>query len=207
MAERMTIHRALAELKTLDARIEQAISAGIFCVANKNSNTKIAGSSIEDFKKLMQGDFDKVRGLIDRRNVIKSAIVQSNAITDVVVGGVTMKVAEAIERKSAIQYDRNFLYQLQRQFKKSNGEVNTENEKLPQKLETYLQSVLGGKDNRSAEDVKLHTDSFMKNNTYDLIDPNQLNKATKELENSIFAFDVDVDATLSESNATTFIEI
>ena len=41
--ETMTIHKALAELKTIDARIHSAIESSLPCVANKHSNVKIGG--------------------------------------------------------------------------------------------------------------------------------------------------------------------
>jgi hypothetical protein len=67
-------------------------------------------------------------------------------------------------------------------------------------------SVLG-KDNRKAEDVKQHTDEFFARNELELVDPNELAKAVKELEKSILDFMNEVDYKLSESNSTTFIEV
>ena len=40
VTEKMTVHKALAELKLLDDRIKKAISGGIYCAANKHSNEK-----------------------------------------------------------------------------------------------------------------------------------------------------------------------
>ena len=100
MSERMSIHRALAELKTLDARINSACS-GTFVYANKKSNAKISGMSIEDAKKFLVGNYDRAKDLIERRKKIKSAIVESNAKTEVEVAGIKMTVADAIERKSS----------------------------------------------------------------------------------------------------------
>ena len=41
--EKMTIHKALCELKILDSRINNAISSARFCLANKHSNEKVNG--------------------------------------------------------------------------------------------------------------------------------------------------------------------
>lgn len=38
--EKMTVHKALAELKIIDFRIERSIDDAQFCVANKHSNEK-----------------------------------------------------------------------------------------------------------------------------------------------------------------------
>ena len=53
--EKMTVHKALAELKLLDDRIEKAIKEGVYCVANKHSNDKIGGVPIDEYIKIMQG--------------------------------------------------------------------------------------------------------------------------------------------------------
>lgn len=53
--EKMSVHKALAELKIIDSRIERSIDDAQFCVANKHSNEKINGIPVEDAKKLMVG--------------------------------------------------------------------------------------------------------------------------------------------------------
>ena len=56
----------------------------------------------EEFKKRTTSDFQSLNDLIKRRNQVKNAIVSSNAVTKVTVGGQTMTVAEAIEYKTII---------------------------------------------------------------------------------------------------------
>ena len=203
--ERMTIHRALTELKTLDSRIYNAIGNGTYITPNKRSNQKINGKTIEEHKRVIQGDYDKVASLIERRNKIKAAIVASNAKTEVTIAGNTMTVAEAIERKSSIKYDQHFLDALKAQYVRATKKVNRENEELPRKLETYLQSVLGSKEQAKTEDVEFHTKSFTERNEYELIDPLQLKEKIDKMEEEIENFLAEVDACLSESNAITFI--
>lgn len=69
--ESMTIHKALAELKLLDSRINKSIVEGVFCAANKHSNEKIGGIPIEDYEKIIQGSYDKADDLIKRQSAIK----------------------------------------------------------------------------------------------------------------------------------------
>ncbi len=47
----------------------------------------------------------------------------------------------------------------------------------------------------------------MKKNTYELIDPAGIEDYIKKLEKDIIDFKNEVDYVLSESNATTFIEV
>lgn len=203
--EKMTVHRGLAELKRLDNAIDKAITEGVYITANKKSNIKIDGKTLDEHKKVIQGSYDKVVGLIDRRNRIKSAIVNSNASTIVEIAGVKMTVAEAIERKTSIQYDILFLQALKMQYSQAVGKVNKENEVLPTKLETYLQAILGDKGTAKPEEIELHTKTFLERNEFELIDPLELKKRMDQIQDSIDNFLAEVDAVLSESNAMTFI--
>lgn len=209
MAEmkKLSIHRALTELKMLTLRIEAATNEVSAVVANRKSNRKINGVDIPGYEKQMQASYDKVLGLISYRNKIKALVVQSNANTKVLVGKEEMTVAEAIERKQSIQYEKNLLEVIQHQHRSAINTVAKENDALPAKLETYLINILGNKDKQSPEEVKLHTETFMKRNEFEIIDPLNVKQHIEKLSNRIEEFESEVDAVLSESNATTFIEV
>ncbi len=205
--EKMTIHRALTELKNLNDRIGTATNSAIYVRANKKSNTKIDGSSLEDFEKSIVGSYDKVVGLINRRNAIKSAIVDNNSKVEVEIAGKKMTVAEAIERKASIHFDGNLVNSMKSIFYREITKMNRENEELPKKLESYLAVTLGSKDQHKLTDVEQHTASFMERNTYGLIDPLGMKSKIEQLEEEINSFTIEVDSVLSESNAMNFIEI
>lgn len=205
--KKLSIHRALTELKMLNHRIEAATNDVSTVLANRKSNSKINGVEIQEYEKQMQSSYDKVVSLIDYRNRIKSLVVESNAKTKVTVGKEEMTVAEAIERKQSIQFEKKLLEVMQQQYRSAINMVAKENDALPAKLETYLINILGNKDKQSPEEVKLHTETFMKRNEYELIDPMNVKKKIEALNSRIEEFESEVDAVLSESNATTFIEI
>lgn len=205
--KKLSIHRALTELKMLNHRIEAATNEVSTVLANRKSNSKINGVEIQEYEKQMQSSYDKVVGLIDYRNRIKSLVVASNARTKVAVGKEEMTVAEAIERKKSIQFEKKLLEVMQQQYRSAINMVAKENDALPAKLETYLINILGNKDKQSPEEVKLHTETFMKRNEYELIDPMNVKKKIEALNSRIEEFESEVDAVLSESNATTFIEV
>lgn len=205
--KKLSIHRALTELKMLNHRIEAATNEVSAVLANRKSNSKINGVEIQEYEKQMQSSYDKVVGLIDYRNRIKSLVVESNAKTKVTVGKEEMTVAEAIERKQSIQFEKKLLEVMQQQYRSAINMVSKENDALPAKLETYLINILGNKDKQSPEEVKLHTETFMKRNEYELIDPMNVKKKMEALNSRIEEFESEVDAVLSESNATTFIEV
>lgn len=203
---KMSIHRALGELKTYDDRIRSAINSQ-FIVANKKSNDKINGKTIDETKSMIQGNFDSVRILIENKKRIKSAVIASNANTKVMIAGVEYTVADAIERKNAISLEDDFLRKLRLDFVKENNKVNSENEQLSTKLENYLQSILGEKSIRQASDIEEHTKAFMARNSWELIDPNKVEEYIKKLEKDILDFKTEVDYVLSESNSLTHVEV
>jgi len=200
----MSVHRGLSELKLYANKIA-SLNSESFVVANKQSNKTIGGRSIEDVNNLIKGNFDSMVALIENRKRIKDAIVKSNAATNVTIAGKIMTVAEAIERKVSIEFERNFLRILQNQFSQQNNIVEQQNLQLPTKLETFLQSTLGEK--RDVATVKDLTKTFEDNNKYVLIDPNHIQDYIQKLEKNIDEFVSQVDYTLSESNATTFFDV
>ena len=202
----MSIHRALAELKTYDDRIYRATEMD-FVIANKKSNDKIKGKPIDEVNAKIKGGFRSYYALTENQRRIKAAVVLSNAATKVKIGGTEYTVAEAIERKAKIHHDESFLELLKRQFFIQNEIVERENAALPEKVEKYLQSILGEKDKRTVEDIASHTKAFEDRNKFDLIDPCDITKQIEQLEQTITGFKTEVDYVLSESNATTFIEV
>jgi hypothetical protein len=203
----MSIHRALSELKTLNDRIPKAIQEADFIATDRKSAQKINGLSIENYEKTIQAGFDKAVSLIKRRNRLKDAVVQSNAVTEVVVAGETMTVAKAIERKSSIVYEEKLLATMVTKRRMAINRLTMENESLPSRLEDYLTAILGNKEHAKKEEVELHTKSFKERNEYVLIDPLHLDKRIEEWEERISSFKAEVDAVLSESNAITQITI
>jgi len=200
----MSVHRGLSELKLYNNKIV-TLNSGSFVVANKQSNKTIGGRSVDDVNNLIKGNFDSMVALIENRKRIKDAIVKSNAVTNVTVAGKVMTVAEAIERKASVEFERNFLRVLQNQFAQQNNIVEQQNSQLQTKLESFLQSTLGEK--RDTNTVKDLTKTFEDNNKFVLIDPNHIQDYIQKLEKNIDEFASQVDYTLSESNATTFFDV
>jgi len=208
--EKMTIHKALAELKIIGDRINSSISTATFIKANKHSNEKINGVSIEDFKKQIQGSWDKSNDLIKRRNAIKRAVVLSNATTKVKVGIEEFTVAEAIEMKNTgMQFKKELLNQLNRQYvdairitEKENGET------LQSKAENYVIGLYGSKEGKmQIDEVENTKKQFIVNNTFELVDPIKVREKIDSLEKEISEFETEIDAVLSCSNSLTEITI
>lgn len=208
--ETMTVHKALAELKILDGRIKKEIQNGSYCAANKHSNEKINGITIEDFRKTVQGTYDKVTDLINRRKAIKKAIVLSNAKTTVKIADTEYTVAEAIEMKNhGIEFETMLINVMDMQYKQAQAEVNRQNgNNLEERADQYVTAIYGQKEGKtnSADIDKVRKD-FLEANSYEIVDPINVQDKVEALRQKIDAFMADVDSALSVSNALTKITI
>ena len=211
--EKMTVHKALAELKTMDDRITKAIGDTTYVLAVKHSAEKINGMTIQNFKEKMRSGHQKVTDLINRRDAMKRAVVFSNATTKIKVGENEFTVAEAIEMKNhGMEFKIALLRKMTAAYVAAQNDLNrNDGEALEKKAEQYVLSVI----NAQPKDSKMSVDSeamkalrktYIENNTYDLIDPLDVKKIMEELDAEINEFSAEVDAALSVSNALTVIE-
>ena len=206
--EKMPVHKALAELKTLDDRINSEITGSVFVRANRHNNMKIFGKTIPDFMADTESSYQSVKALINRRNAMKRAVVLSNAITKVNIGGVEYTVAEAIEMNNHGMENLVELRNcLREQYSSVKRMVESENgDKLVKACENYIQATFGTKEKINNPDIETAQKVYMANNTYDIVTGFDIEKVIKELTDRIDAFKAEVDSALSVSNALTVIE-
>ena len=211
--EKMTIHKALSELKTIDDRIIKSIRANTYVLAVKHSAEKINGVKIDTFKDNMKSGYQKTIDLIARRDAMKRAVVLSNANTKVKVGNKALSVAEAIEAKNhGMEFKKTLLQYLSTAYGSAQNEFNKNNdEALEKKAEKYILDVIAAqpKDSKMSIDsdaMKALRKTYIENNTYDLVDPLGVAKVIEALDAEINEFNAEVDAALSVSNALTVIE-
>jgi hypothetical protein len=211
--EKMTIHKALAELKTMDARIAKAIHEIPYVLAVKHSAEKINGMTVDNFKDKMRSGYQKATNLIARRDAMKRAVVLSNATTKVKIGDNEYTVAEAIEMKNhGMEFKSDLLRQMNSAYTAAQNElVRNGGEALEKKAEQYVLAVIAAqpKDSKMSVDsdaMKTLRQTYIDNNTYDLVDPMNIAKVMEKLDAEINEFNAEVDAALSCSNALTVIE-
>lgn len=211
--EQITIHKALAELKTMDDRITKAMGAVPYVLAVKHSAEKINGVTVANFKDNMKSGYQKVNDLIARRDAMKRAVVLSNATTKVTIGGKEYTVAEAIESKNhGVEFKKALLNTMTYAYKSAQNELNRNgDEALEKKAEQYILSMIAAqpKDSKmtvDSEAMKVMRKTYIENNKYILIDPLDVASVMEKLENEIHEFETEVDAALSVSNALTVIE-
>ena len=142
-------------------------------------------------------------------NTLKSAIVKSNAVTEVTINGKTMTVAEAIERKNSIDYDETFLSEMKRQYASSTDTVTKENKKVDNKVDELLATLIGKDSSKEAnkDSQEAIEKPYRAKNEFEFIDPIGIWDKIEALEADIDGFKASVDTTLSVANATSFIEV
>ena len=208
--ETMNIHQALVELKTLDKRIDSAIHDTKWIVANKHSTTKISGVDLKDYIENTKSRHQKVTSLIARAEAIKRAVVNSNAVTKVTIAGKEYTVAEAIEMKNnGIERLRALVFQMAQDYSVAKAAAERANGiELERRADEYVRTMIGTTDVKGmTEEVKRMRDDFIKAQTMELVDPINVQKQIEELNERISAFEANVDAALSVSNALTNITI
>jgi hypothetical protein len=202
----MSITRALSELKLLDSRITKKIAETIFVDAKKENGDYTLLNQVKP-DQISDGSYASVTDLIARRQAIKSAIILSNASTDVVVAGVTMKVASAIEQKKSIEYKKALLLSLRQQLARARAMVQKANADMEIAIEKQSAAVLGKASSNTSDEYKNFDAMFRKSNSTNLIDPMKIEEKISVLTAEIENFESDVDMTLSESNSRTLIDI
>jgi len=210
--EKMTVTRGLAELKLLDSRINKGVAnSGYFIdvVQKKTESGNKAlksGMSVIDFEKRALSSYQSILDLIDRRNKIKNAILQSNANTKVKIGEREYTVIEAIDQKNAIEYKQSLLSTMRNQFAMVLREVETAKSKVEQQVETMLSQNLGANKKTNENDYDMIAKPFIEANELKLVDPLKLQNKIDQFDKAIDEFKTEVDFVLSESNSRTEIE-
>lgn len=205
--ETMNIHKALVELKTLESRITKGISGAAFIAANKHANTKIGGKNIADYCEDIKDAYKSINDLIRRRDAIKRAVVLSNAVTKVTVGGVEYTVAEAIDMKNhGVEFLRRLLSKMSSDYATAQRVCDINNAKLVDDANAHVVRTFSTTDLKNAGDmVNTERDRYIELNTYELVDPLKVKDVVDALEKQVNSFLSEVDAALSTSNATTEI--
>lgn len=206
---KISITEALNELKLYDSKIMKAIDSAVFVGATKKSDSKVGVIDRDVFCVRAKASYQSIVDLISNRNALKSAIVQSNAITYVIVNGKTMTVAEAIERKKSIEYEVMLLDEMKKQYARTTDTISKENKKVDNKIDELLATLIGkdtskeiNKESQEAIEIP-----YRNKNEYEMVDPVDLLNKIEALEEEIDGFMSEVDTRLSVINSTTLIEL
>lgn len=200
----MTIHRALGEIKLYDKKIVDLLDKD-FVLASKKRLAKIHGVDVEKYKEEMKANLQSLRALMRNRQTLKSAIAKSNETTEVTIGGETMTVLDAIERKNFMNMRMSVVNTLKSQFNRADREVRMYEDNLQANLENYIKNTTKELNNKDL--IESLTESYKSLNEVVMIDPSNLRLVIEEMTKENDQFNTEVDYVLSESNSNTTIEV
>jgi chromosome segregation ATPase len=195
----MSLTQALSELKTLDRRISKSINCSTFAVALVGGKTKDR-TPVEEAIKRIKSDLQSVEALMKRRTAIKSALTLANATTDVTIGGVTMKIAEAIDLKSSISHKKDLIDSLERNLSQAREIARSQNSGVQQEIS----KMTNGTDNKNGKDSDF-LESYKKQFEGSVLDPIKAEEKIAQLKKEVDDFETEVDYKLSTVNALTVI--
>jgi len=206
--DKMTIHRALSELKQIDARIEKAILAIEPTGVTQKDKLVNQFYKKEDFEKEAKAKFQSVNDLIERKNKIKSAIVKANGVTQVEINGEKMTIADAINFKQVIDFKKKLIATLEQKHRNAKATAERNNKQVEDNALRLAEAALQ-KDNVKINDgdAVAITEPYLAKNQFHLVDPLKVDELVEKLQTEVNDFESEVDAVLSEINAVTVIEI
>lgn len=206
---KITITRALGELKLLDSRITKTIGQSSFVDIYQNRKDLVLRAALtkEVFEKKAKSSMDSIIDLIERRKKIKSAILISNANVKVLIGGVSYAVIEAIDRKNSIKYEQALLTRMRNEMTVAKSEIEKQKPQLESTVEEMIKNNLGDERKPSKDDYDNISKPFLDANELNLLDPCKVSERIEKLDEEIDTFIAEVDLCLTESNSTTFIEV
>jgi hypothetical protein len=199
----VSVTQALAELKLLRRRIDNALGDATFICLKKKRDLLDATR----FSTAATASYQSYQDLVSRYNKLKAAIVQSNATATVTIGGKTYTVADAVERKRNLQMEKDFLSTLQAQYQQVQEEMKVHQAQEQARVERLLQVELGKDAKTNVETIQSLTETFLAQNKAEIVDPLNLAEKITALRRSIEEFETKVDWTLSESNGRTLITL
>ena len=219
---KITVHRALARIKTTEARLRDILNSSsgyslIDIYSMKKGTCTFSAKSEEDTKKIIQGNWDKFNSLYNELVSLKRAVTISNSglspedyekFTDKIeVGKNKYTVAEIIVLNSVLKYKEAWFGFLKRnysdvlkQYERYTGEVN-------RKLDEHISMMLGS-DAKKTNDAAISdfSEMYLKKNGYTLVDPLNLVQKINDLEVQLDNLKTEADAALSDANALRIIE-
>ena len=200
----MNLHKALSYKKLLGKKIDK-LTDNLTVVGLKtkaSENEYITKKSVKEFNDEVKASYTKLQDYIKNYNKVCNAITLSNATTKVVIDGKEMTVSDAINKKNNIHLEESLLGTLRYGYSDVIDRIERRNTALENKIDKLREIDTKEKlDKQSTYQLMRDTESW------ELVNPLDIDKEISELENSIMNFKSEVDYVLSTSNAQTIIEL
>lgn len=207
--EKITVTRALAELKMLDKRIVKKTSETLFVDCYQRRADKALKSNVtkKEFESNLVGNYKSIVDLIARRSNIKKAILKSNSNTNVKIADKTYTVAEAISAKDSIVLQQTLLDKMSKDYTLVNKKIEDNRQALEETVANMLEKNLGNDKKTDKEAYNNIASPFIEANEFNMLDPIKIKNKIDKLSEEVEEFMTEVDFVLSESNSRTDIKV
>ena len=203
---KISMHRLLGMLKANEDIINKAKNKRFVHLYVK-SQGKVAGIPAREVDKEIKADYQSVKKLIKNNNILRAARALSNVQTIVSISGKKYTVADAIARKQSLKFEKDLLQNLIFQYSQVRNHYDTAQEELTEATSRYIASLINDKSVVSADKIAQLEKDYRELHEKDILDPIGISEEIKKLEKDITEFETEVDYVLSDSNASTFVEV
>lgn len=213
---KISLTRALSELKSLDLAITSKISGAMFVSTSKGQSKKPTNPAFQDEQAIesrIKSDRQSITDLIARRSKIRSAVQNANISTLFMFKGKQMSISEAIDYKKVIDFNILLVTQMRHQLNSVTREINTSRSKVDEDIAASINRILGSESKtkaaieNNADLIKSASTAIENQHLVNIVDPLNLQLEITKLSDEIENTKVELDFTLSEINAKTEIEI
>lgn len=212
MSTELSITRALATIKSLNARIKVMTAKQVLTLPTAGTGTDLGvinnpDVTVERAEELIKSNWQALQDLIAVRDAIRAAVIQANATTKVTLGGKEYTIVQLLDAKAALGDKKELAKVLKKNQSNTNSIFKQQDELYQQQLGNVRSQILSTGKKHDEESMKAHTSSIDLRMKPGIIDPLQAAEVIKQLEEEISDFELNVDYVLSEINAITKITV
>lgn len=203
----MSLTRVLNEIKLTEKKITSlgAQNLSLLAIARNGQISNIG--CVDNLKKNAEAYKQSLSDLINRRYTLKATLLKANNETIVDFGGLSLSIAEVIDRKNYLSVEASIYTHISRNITTLYTEYNKIQVDVDRIVEGAVSNALssdGKKDPKLAEEV---TKSIRLVNNYTIEDPVKIEEWVKERSEALIEYESNIDFVLSEINAKTEVEI
>ena len=217
MENRMLVTQALDERDLLVKKIGDKIQKASFVDTAKRNEENVLENRIprEEYCRQAEASYQQIMDLISRFQKIDAAIVASNANTWIETSYGKFTVAGAISLRGRLRccgayeeeadFETNLCEKMEQEYQSRVQTAETKNKQLQTAAEGMRLSILG-RDSKGREEKPLDVvETYVKENTTELVDPLGIQKKIELLQEKRDTLLKELDTQNKVSNATTFI--
>jgi len=204
---KITLTEALNKLKLINKRIEKAAGQPMIGALQ---NGKVGALTKVEFQQNITSNIQSFQKLMDNYTLLKSAIISTNAVTEVIIDGEKYTIATAIARKQRAEEVLEYARLLAQQYDRASRQVISGNNDTTANLAKHLKDMYGEKPEAAEQSqIKESTEAFEKRWGWSLLSPTNTDfaKFIEEMVDDTQNFLSDIDTVLAVANATTMIDV